>query len=198
MKFKYQAIVKSIILITSFLIIVQCATNVEPNPDPGIIRLYLVTNPADTCIQIGFDSLTISDKDIFLLIISQMKAYTNETNYAHLYKNFAGYQDEDLFYNLLERDQGHYVSQLISETYVPPGNYSQIEFVVYPFEQVYIQGLIFPIEIPDDYDPLIRFDHSFTIKENQVYNIYIQFNAFKSITRWCDTYIFTPDIEVIN
>ncbi|MDW7680150.1 MAG: hypothetical protein SCK70_06275, partial [bacterium] len=63
---------------------------------------------------------------------------------------------------------------------------------------VLIQGLTFPIEIPDDYDPLTSFDHNFTIKENQEYDIYIQFNAFQSISRWRDTYIFTPVFEIIN
>ncbi|MDW7680480.1 MAG: hypothetical protein SCK70_07930, partial [bacterium] len=120
MKLKYQVIFLSTILLTYCLIFFQCATKVEPNPDPGVIRLYLVTNPADTCIQIGFDSLVVTNNDLFNLIISQMKAYTNETNYAHLYKDFSGYQDEDIQYNLLEREQHSYVPQMISETYVPP------------------------------------------------------------------------------
>lgn len=198
MKYKYQVIFLGVILLTYCLIFVQCATKVEPNPAPGVVRLYLVTNPADTCIQIGFDSLTVTENDLFTLIISQMKTYTNETNYAHLYEDFSGYQDQDLFYNLLERDQNSYVPQMISETYVPPDNYSKIEFVIYPSESVFIQGLTLPIEISDDYDPLISFDHSFTLKENQEYDIYIQFNAFQSISRWRDTYIFTPDFQIIN
>jgi len=199
MNYKYRTIFLCFILLLAYCVILfQCTTKVEPNPDPGVIRIYLVTNPADTCIQIGFDSLVVSSNDQFVLIVSQMKAYTNDTNYVRLYKNFSGYQDEDISHNLLERRLDKYVPQMISETYVPPNNYKKLEFVIYPSETVTIQGLTFPIEIPDDYDPLIIFDHSFTIKENQEYDIYIQFNAFQSITRWRDIYIFTPDFEIIN
>ena len=132
MKFKYQVIILSVILSIFCFMFFQCTTKVEPNPNPGVVRLYLVTNPADTCIQIGFDSLTVSEDDFFVLIISQMKAYTNEINYTHLYKDFTGYQDEDMWYNLLDRDQGSYVPQLISETYIAPNSYNKIEFVLYP------------------------------------------------------------------
>jgi hypothetical protein len=171
---------------------------VESNPDPGVLRIYLVTNQADTCIQMGFDSLTIINSDKFPLTITQMKAYTDEINYAQLFKDFEGYKDEDIEYNLFEREQDKFIPQKIVETYIPPNRYEKVEFVVDTSGYVTIQGLAFPIETPDDYDPLISFDHNFTIDENQEYDIYIQFNAFQSITRWRDIYIFTKNFEIIN
>lgn len=196
MKLKYQVIILASILLS--LIFFQCTNNVESNPDPGVLRIYLVTNQADTCIQMGFDSLTIINSDKFPLTITQMKAYTDEINYAQLFKDFEGYKDEDIEYNLFEREQDRFIPQKIVETYIPPNSYERVEFVVDTSGYVTIQGLAFPIETPDDYDPLISFDHNFTIDENQEYDIYIQFNAFQSITRWRDIYIFTKNFEIIN
>jgi hypothetical protein len=196
MKIKYLVIFLGSIL--SALLFIQCTSNVDSNPDPGVLRINIVTNPADTCIQIGFDSLFITNNDNFPLIISQIKTYTADENYAQLFPNFAGYKDEDIEYNFLEREQDSFVPQKIVESYIPPDAYNKIMFIIYPMESVTIQGLTFPIKTADDYDPLITLDCNYSIDQNQEYEIYIRFNAFQSITRWRDTYYFTPIFEIIS
>ena len=180
------------------LLLLQCNDNLSSNPDPAVLRIYLVTNPADTSIKIGFDSLTVTNSDNFTLTIGQMKIYSEENNYAKLFMDFSGYKDVEVEYNLLQRKQGKFVPQKIAETYIPPNIYKKVEFVVYPPKNVTIHGLTFPIEIPDDYEPLIGLDLNFKIDQNEEYDIYIRFNAFQSITRWRDTYIFTPIFEILN
>ncbi len=196
MKCKRLLIFLSSVLFT--LLFLRCNDNLNSNPDPGVLRIYLVTNPADTTIKIGFDSLTVTNSDNFTITIGQMKIYSEDNNYAKLFTNFSGYKDEEVEYNLLQRKQGKFVPQMIAETYIPPNEYKKVEFVVYPPKNVTIYGLTFPIEIPDDYEPLISLDHNFKIDQNEEYDIYIRFNAFHSITRWRDTYIFTPIFEIIN
>ncbi|APF19563.1 protein of unknown function (DUF4382) [Caldithrix abyssi DSM 13497] len=180
------------------LLLMCCNDHLGSSPDPAVLRIYLVTNPADTTIQIGFDSLTVTTKDDFSLTISQMKVYSQEGIYAKLFSSFSGYKDEETEYNLLERQSGSFIPQKIVESHIPPNQYQRIEFVVYPPDEVTIHGLTFPIDIPEGYKPLITMECPFIADENEEHNIYIQFNAFKSIKRWRDTYIFTPSFELIN
>ncbi len=180
------------------LMLVHCNDNLGSSPDPAVLRIYLVTNNADTTIQIGFDTLTVTNSDNFSLTISQMKVYSEDSIYAKLFTSFSGYKDEETEYNLLQRQSGSFIHQKIAETYIPPNRYQRIEFVVYPPKEVTIHGLTFPIEIPDGYKPLININCPFVVDQNDEHDIYIQFNAFKSIKRWRDKYIFTPNFEIIN
>ncbi len=180
------------------IVLWQCTNDLGTSPAPAILRVYLVTNPADTTIRIGFDTLTVTHSDQFALTIGQMKVYSNDSIYARLFSDFSGYRDEEKEYNLLQRDADSFVPQKIAETYIPPKSYQAIEFVVYPPKQVTIHGLTFPIEIPDGYQPLIRMDCPFVAQSHDEYAIYIRFDAFKSIKRWRDTYMFTPYFEIIN
>ncbi|GEM_PF-6193297 len=179
-------------------LLLYCSNNLGSSPDPAVLRIFLVTNQADTTIQIGFDTLTVSSSDHFELTVGQMKVYTNDSIYARLFSDFSGYKDEEKEYNLLQREASVFVPQKIAETYIPPNSYQNIEFVVYPPKDVTIHGLTFPIEIPKGYKPLIKMDCPFTVYSHDEHDIYIRFDAFKSIKRWRDSYIFTPYFEIIN
>lgn len=49
----------------------SCITGVEPSPEPGIFRVTLQSNPADSFIVIQMDTLTVSKNDWFVVTIYQ-------------------------------------------------------------------------------------------------------------------------------
>ncbi|MCK4577794.1 MAG: hypothetical protein KAU50_03320 [Candidatus Marinimicrobia bacterium] len=85
----------------SSLVFVGCTGPVESSLDPGILRVILQSDPADTSIVVVSDTLTVLPWNSFDVTVFQGKVYS-DSNYALLFKDITAYRPEDLTYNVLK------------------------------------------------------------------------------------------------
>jgi hypothetical protein len=184
------------ILITIVLTQHFCDTGVDPSPDPGILRITLETDPADTAIIIVTDTLTVSEQDSFGVRFFQSKVYKNE-NYAYLFRTKNSYGLETFIVNVIKRTSGIYETYRLYETYVPPQDYNRIQLGI-DAENMRISRLDIPVQVPPDSSLLMDFYQNFSVEANQVTEVVFRIKPFQSVHRFKDLYYFYRDIEVVD
>src|SRR3989304_2237519 len=109
-----------------------CETGVENSPSPGILRVTLQSDPADTILVERSDTFVVNSKYPAQFMIKIFQGRINQgTNFAILYRTTTSYRQEDALYNILELDSlGKYKQFTIFESFVPPGDYNVLEFGV--------------------------------------------------------------------
>lgn len=184
-----------IVLALWFAGIISCDSGVEPSPDPGILRITLQSDPADTAIVIVADTFYVANNDSFGVTIFQGRVY-NDTVYSILYPTLRSYRQEDITYNLIRLDSSEYRKYVIFESYAPPGDYDRIQFGlkatvlrISNFDEI-------KVESPPNVNPLVDLYANFRVSENSVTEIGIQIKPFQSIQRYRDTYQFYPNLEI--
>jgi len=182
-------------LLLYFFINVSCESGVETSPAPGIIRITLQSDPRDTAIVIVADTFYVAPGDSFGVTVFQGKVY-NDTIYSILYPTVQNYQQKDLTYNLIRKENGQYREYVIFESYVPPGEYDRIQFGlkatvlrINNFDEI-------RIESPPDANPLQDLYVNFKISENKITEINVKLKPFQSIKRYRDTFQFYPMLEL--
>ncbi|MEJ2634038.1 MAG: hypothetical protein P8184_01950 [Calditrichia bacterium] len=172
-----------------------CNTGVESSPTPGILRITLESDPADTSIIIVTDTLHVSDKDGFRIKVYQGKVY-HDTAYATLYPTLASNSQEELYYNLIVRENNQYSKFTIFESYVPPQKYDEVQFGI---DSDYLKLKNFDmisVETPTNY--FVNLKHDFEVFENKVTEVNIRVSPFKSVSRYKDKYIFEPQMQIAD
>lgn len=174
----------------------SCDTGVEVSPAPGVIRVILQSDPADTSIIIIKDTITVSARDWFGVTITQGKIYHGD-NFAILFKDTKSYRVEDVVYNILERKDGQYQKFTIYESYAPPNSYDKLQFGV--TASLLKMGFFnIPVQLRPGDALLVDLTANFDIKENQTTEIFVQISPFKSVVRYKDTYYFTRQMQIID
>ena len=181
-----------LILSLNFL---NCNTGIEDSPDPGILRVTLESDPADTVIIIVTDTLTVGENDAFIIKIYQGRAFEDST-YGVLYPELKSYSQQERYYNLINRENKQYIQFKIFESHLPPSAYNQIEFGI---DSDFLKLQNFD-EIEVITPPLyfIKLPVNFEIRNNRTTEVNVQVSPFKYITRYKDSYIFLPEMEVIG
>jgi len=121
-----------ILALISLYLLSGCETGVENSPFPGILRVTLRSDPSDTVLVERSDTFTVNQKypALFMIKVFQGRVY-KESNLAVLYRTTSSYRQEDALYNILELDSlGEYKQNTIFESFIPPGDYSSLEFGV--------------------------------------------------------------------
>ncbi|WP_456408064.1 hypothetical protein [Caldithrix abyssi] len=179
--------------------LVSCRTGVEHSPDPGILRVILHGDDADTTIVIIDELYHVDTSDVFMVHIFEGKAYQGE-KYADLYPTLDTYHNPGNSYNILARDTTgqHYQRYKIFETYVPPGTYTRLQIGV--TANVLRIGDFDPIPVflPLGDSLLVNLDFNFQVKENRITVIDLALAPFRSVQRFKDTYLFIRTINVQN
>ncbi len=174
--------------------ILSCSTGVESSPDPGVVRIVLQSDPADTSIIIINDTLTVSKYDNFRTIIFQGKAYS-DTNFAILYPTIQSYRQEDDTINVIDRENDVYKPYTIFESYAPPGNYTSVVFGV-TANLLHISVFDVPVELPPDAPKLVTLPVNFKVSQNTTTEIDVQLSPFKSVQRYRDSYYFNRQLKI--
>ncbi len=184
-----------IFLLTIAFLFSTCDSGIENSPAPGIVRVTLESDPSDTVIIIVTDTLTVSDDDIFWVSIFQGRVFRDDT-YGILYPRLESTRQEEKFYNIIWRQGGQYQRFTIFESHLPPQSYNKIEFGVDSrFLKLKNFDLI-DVITPDNY--FIKLPADFEIKSNKVTEVNIRVKPFKSVTRFRDSYIFQPEMEIFD
>lgn len=177
---------------------VGCETGFEATTVPGILRVTFQSDPEDISIIIVSDTLVVTQKDSFVVTIFQGRVYA-DSNFALLFKDTTSFRTEDFTYNILEVNPstGEYRQVVIYESYVPPINYTSIQFGL-TASRLKIGNFEVPVKLAAGASPVIDLDYDFTVFENKVTEVNVRIAPFESVTRFRDTFHLTPKINVIR
>ncbi|MCI0514692.1 hypothetical protein L0128_15870 [candidate division KSB1 bacterium] len=174
----------------------SCDMGVEPSPAPGVLRVTLQADPADSTILIVKDWFTVKYGDFFLVTIFQGKAF-NDSNYAVLFVDKSSYQEKQSLFNMIEKKENTFERYVIFESYLPPFEYDRIQFGITALV-VSLGNLEIPIQSPPNTTPFVTLPQNFKIMENRVTEINLQLSPFKSVKRYRDSYHFIPQMQIID
>jgi len=186
------------------LIASSCDHPVQPSPQPGVVKITLQHVPEDTMIEMAGKTNILTQNDRFPLTISEGRVVrANDSAYANLYQNMDEFRQQDHDYDILrlERD-GTPSTMQIFETRIPPGEYTEVSFVmntssirlVPPDEQPITQPVVLSPDHPQL--PLVRVDADFTIEEQKTTIVRLRLSSFRSLTRFKDSFRFVPQLSV--
>ncbi len=185
-----------VLILATVSIYTGCTTGVESSPLPGVLKITLQSNPNDTMIVVISDTLVVGEEDYFGNVIFQGRVFSGD-HYAFLFPDKDKPQQEDKTYNIIERINGEYTQYTIFESYVPPGEYDAIEFGI-TGDLVELGYFEIPIKMPEGESPKQKLEHTFTVEENRTTEVNIQLSPFESVTRYRDSYLFRPVLEITN
>lgn len=193
---------KIVLMTLLILMFSYCSTGIDASPDPGILRVTLQSDPADTMIVIVKDTIFTQPGDSMHAVIFQGKAYSDSV-YSVLFQNRQEYFPRDHNYNLLKQSGGDYSEFVIFESLVPPQDYTHIQFgirsnyllLTYGYA---VGGIEIPVTKPADESSLQDLYYNFSVKENKVTEINLRIKPIQSVSRYRDVYIFKPQIEIVS
>ncbi|MBN1543172.1 hypothetical protein JW992_13600 [candidate division KSB1 bacterium] len=185
-----------IFLVFAFSYFSNCTTSVEPSPLPGVLKITLQSNPNDTLIIVIRDTLIVGPEDYFGNVVFQGRVFSGD-NYAFLFNEKDNPKQEDRTYNILERIDNSYAKYTIFETYVPPGEYDRIQFGI-KGDLVKLGYFEIPVKMPEGESPTQTLDRTFKVEENKLTEVSIQIKPFESVTRYRDSYLFRPVLEITD
>ena len=196
---------------------VQCTTGVEPSPGPGTIRVMIKGVESDTMIVIQSDSSEFSRWDVFDLYLSTGRIYQGDV-YSTIYNNPSNERKGSDTVNILAREwldgspitprdtaritpqNSKWISYVIFESYVPPGNYDRLYFALTATEmEIFIpKHYLNPVQLPPGVEPGMGFDIPFTVTEGGVTEIYLEIYPYQSLSRYKDAFYFDRQMVVTN
>jgi hypothetical protein len=194
-----------------------CQTGVEPSPDPGILRVTLKANEADTTIIIQSDTSRLSRWDEFNLAVSQGRLYRG-SNYALLYVNRSIDRIAGSTVNILHREwlngvptkhtdvmeintkNSRYMTYVVFESFVPPGTYDSLTFTLMASEILIFIPKVYqnPVQLPPGTRPPMQFTTSIKVNEGRVTQVNLEILPFRSLTRYRDSYLFDRKVNVVG
>ena len=189
-------------LIPLIMVVISGCVEIEPSPDPGVLRVQLEHNPADSIIHIGSRDFSFGNNDLFLISVYQGRAHSDSAFFV-LYETPTTYFAGENMYNILGRDTSDALQTVtIFESYLPPGEYTSVEFGMSPealllSEGYAVGGLFIPIEEAPGSSPLVSLELDYEIVENDTTNILVRLSSFQSVVRYRDIFHFAPEIETI-
>lgn len=186
---------KLLLLILCAIFVITCDNSIYESPDPGVLRVILSSDPADTVVTIASKQFVISNRDSLGIKIFQGKVY-HDTIYAFLYRELWSYKQEEVVYNIIKLENDGYKSHKIFESYVPPNKYNRIQFGVNPTVLRLSDYILIDVVNEGDMDLYIDIGTEFEVFEHETTEVVLQIKPLQSLVRYRDTYIFKPVIDV--
>ena len=183
----------------SLLLLASCSelTKADEQIGPGILRIVLEPDPADSTITILGETYSVSGNDSLGINIYQGRAVTVDSNFALLYKSVNSWRQDQYTYNLLLWEDDEFVQHTVFESFVPPGDYASVSI---GFEGFHMQvgPYSIPVELSSELDPIAEFPVEYIVEEGQVTEVHILIEPFTSMTRKLDSYVFSRRARIGN
>lgn len=195
-RIRHREVFGWIVLLVVCFAAAACETGVELSPEPGILRVILQSDPADTTITIAGETVGVGNTANFGVRIFQGRAF-RDSSFIVLLKSPDSYREEDFVYNVLAREGGDYVEYVLFESLVPPGRYDSIRFGVNA-EQLVIGSFDIPVRLPEDAPPSMNFPAEFEVAEDAVTEIRVMISPLKSVERYRDSFLFRREMRVAD
>jgi hypothetical protein len=206
------------IIICSILLLNSCQTGVEASPEPGIFRVTLVANEADSILVLLGDTARCSKYDRYDVIMSNGRLYRGEY-YADIFVAPTIDRITADTINLLQRQwpdgrlvgegsdpfeiqryQTKPVSYTVFEWHTPPGTYDTFQFGLKGIEVYVVIPRQFhnTMQLPEGVSLIMNLSQSITINPGRVTQMDLVLDPYKSIKRFQDAYIFDRKISVLR
>lgn len=188
--------VAAVVALLGWGLLAGCSTGVDESPEPGILRVTLQSDLADTTIEIAGEQLVVSPSDSFGVTIFQGRAFS-DTVFAVLFKSLDSYREQDFVYNVLRRDGEAFEEFVIFESLVPPGRYDRLQFGA-TAELLQVGNFQIPVQLPPGVSPSMDFDVEYEIVSERTTEIRMRLKPLQSVVRYRDTFLFERAFEVVE
>jgi hypothetical protein len=195
----------------------SCTTGVDASPEPGVFRVTIVSNDADSILVILGDTARCSRVDRYTVTTSKGRLYQGSF-YVDLYAEPTIDRIPSTTINLLQRQwpDGRLVDgtdpfeiprwktspvrYTVFEWYTPPGTYDKFEFGLSGSEVFVAIPRQFdnPLQLPDGVSSIMDFPRSITVNAGKVTQVDIAIDPYKSIQRYRDTYLFDRKVSIVQ
>ena len=169
------------VFLLSFVLLLACEK--EPNApiaDKGGIVIYLTDSPGD------YEAVNI--------VVNRVEVHRTEVGGSS--DGWIVINDKPQTYDLLQLRNG--ATTVLGEEELSPGHYSQIRLIIDPGSHVVVNGTNHDLYIPSGNESGFKFTHAFTIEENKVYELTLDFDVKQSIfITGADRYTLQPTLRLI-
>lgn len=163
------------------LVIANCSKSTRSEKaSEGMIKIYLTDVPA------VYDSVNIVVSEVLV-----HKADTSDTAGEWIVLS-----ESTRVFNLLDLANG--AMAVLDSGSLDAGHYTQIRLLITDGSYLVVDGQSYDLEIPSGYQTGVKLVHQFTIEENKLYELILDFDAERSIVHTgSDRYLLKPTIRVI-
>jgi hypothetical protein len=137
-------------------------TDVDPVDQNGRLKMYLIDSPA------ALDSVVICVTRV------EVHRVGNDSTSGWFVIN-----DSTRYFDLLQLTNG--VSEILGDSSLPAGQYTQIRLYIGDGSYVIDQGIKHDLEVPSGSQSGLKLIHQFTIEAGKLYELLLDFNVEKSI-----------------
>jgi len=169
------AIVLFGILSMSFFVFQACEDNptgtdsgtINPSQDKGRVTVHAMDTPiAGSVTEVN-------------LHVKQVSIHRADTSANDSTSGWITIANTDTVINFLELINGE--TSVLADTLLAPGHYTQLRLLLDSDNTIVVDGVELPLTIPSGTQTGVKLNLDFNIEANQVYQVYLDFNASKSI-----------------
>ena len=184
-------------LLFAILGITGCDSGVAPSPTPGVLRVLLRADAADTTKEIVGQHISLDEvqQKRFMVTLTQGQAY-RDTAFSLLYRTLRSFQIEDESYNVLARENQEPPTYVVYETRLPPASYDSLQLVVTASQMAI--GAFDNIPIAQPPQPLATFRQPFAITEGDTTEVLLVIRPLQSLSRFLDEFVFEQCVKVVR
>lgn len=162
------------VVLALLLVIVGCGGSTDSRTATGRISVE------------AFDSPPPGDLDAVNLTITQVSAHHTGSGWIVL-------AELDSTYDFLQLINGVTAELAIAE--VPVGKYTQVRLVVADTNEIVVGGESYPLIVPSGTETGVKLNLGFTVEEDQLVEIYVDFDASRAINWSPDPYHLHPTFK---
>lgn len=167
-------------LILSLILAVSCTKDNSPIDKSGEIIVYLVDSPED------YDEVNI--------VVNRLEVHMSDI--ANGDSGWVVINDEPAMYNLLDFRNG--VTAVLGNATLDPGHYTQMRLIIDEGSHVIVDGTQYDLFIPSGDTSGFKFTYAFTIAENTLYELTVDFDVKKSVFQaGANHYILQPTLRLV-
>jgi len=137
----------------------------------------------------AFDAPLPGDVDSINLTIEEVTVHHTEDGWLTV-------AEPDTTYDSLQLVNGATV--VLADVSLASGRYNQMRLILADSNTIVIDGVSYPLTVPSGTQSGVKLHGDFDIVENQVYELYIDFDASHSITHASDKYILKPSFKAFK
>jgi len=153
-----------LILLLFGLVFVSCTKDsTSPAVEMGEMKIYLVDSPAD------YEAVNI--------VVNRVEVHKSDIGGSE--SGWIVINDQATTYNLLEFRNG--VTAVLGDAELHVGHYTQMRLIIDQGSHVIVEGTTYNLEIPSGDTSGFKFTHAFTIEENKVYELTVDFEVKRSV-----------------
>lgn len=161
------------------LCVVGCSKDDTTNPTTGQgeIKMLLVDNPAT------YDAVNV--------VVTRIEAHTAGSDTS---VGWSTIRTDSVTFDLLKLTNG--ASAILGSSKLAIGKYTQLRLILGNGSNVLISGVQYPLEIPSGMKSGLKLTHNFDIEESKLYELFLDFDAERSINKQGSIYKLNPTIRI--